>query len=58
MAIILPTAEEENKLVSGIHILEELKILSKKFEKYYAKIFPKLPKACKGPPFTANRKSR
>jgi hypothetical protein len=42
MAIILPTAEEENKLVSGIHILEELKILSKKFEKYYAKIFPKV----------------
>jgi hypothetical protein len=42
MAIILPTAEEENKLVSGIHTLEELKLLSKKFEKYYAKIFPKV----------------
>jgi hypothetical protein len=48
MAIILPTAEEENKLVNEIYTLEELKILSKKFEKYYAKIFPKVdPKLVK-----------
>ena len=48
MAIILPTAEEANKLVNEIYTLEELKILSKKFEKYYAKIFPKVdPKLVK-----------